>query len=440
MANDQMELAQWACDEAVKAGAGESRVSVSRTRYVSLEYRERRVEKLEESVESGLSLTLYINGQYSGHRTSDLRKDALQKFLRDTVAMTQYLTPDEYRSLPDPKYYENRKAVDLDLVDPGYPEVEPEERHHRVREIEAAALDAGGDKIISVSAGYYDAISESATVASNGFRGTEKSTAFWSGAEATAKDEGDRRPEEWWWEGGRYKGDLNAPASIGRKCVQRALARVGTVKPPTETLPAIIENRTVGRLLRFMGNALYARSLQQKQSYLEGKVGEKIGSDVLTIYDDPFVPRGQNSRLFDGEGISAKRMPIFEKGVLKNYYVDTYYGKKLGMEATTGSPSNAIFVPGEKSPEQWMQELGRGILVTGFLGGNSNSSTGDFSTGVQGFLFENGEIVKPVSELNIAGNHLEFWKRLIALGNDPYPYSSMQTPAFIFDEVTFAGA
>lgn len=438
--NPQMELAQWACDEAIKAGAPEARVSVSRTRYVNLEYRDRRVETLEESMESGLSLSLYIDGQFSSHRTSDLRKDALQKFMRDTVAMTKYLTPDEYRTLPDPKYYTDRATMDLDLVDPKYPEVSADSRHEIARKVEEAALERGGDKIISVTAGYYDSLSESAVVASNGFRGTTKETAFWCGAEATAKDEGDRRPEDWWWEGGRHREILSSPTVIGRKAVERALSRVGAEKIATGTMPMIVENRTVGRLLRFMSGALYARNLQQSNSFFEGKVGEKIGSDLLTVIDDPFLSRGQNSRLFDSEGLSAKKMPVFEKGVLRNFYVDTYYGKKLDMAATTGSPSNVTFETGTKSQEEWMKELGRGILVTGFLGGNSNSATGDFSTGIQGYLFENGEIVKPVSELNLAGNHLEFWKKLVGLGNDPYPFSSMVTPSFVFEDVAIAGA
>ena len=87
-----------------------------------------------------------------------------------------------------------------------------------------------------------------------------------------------------------------------------------------------------------------------------------------------------------------------------------------------------------------MKELGRGILVTGFLGGNSNSSTGDFSAGVAGFLFDKGEIVQPVSEMNLASNHLEFWHKLIGVGNDPYPFSSLKTPCLVFEGITMAGA
>lgn len=441
MANDkQLDLARWATDQAIKAGADEARASVARQRYVSLEYRERKIEKIEEATTNGLDVTLYINGKYSSHRTSDLRKEALATFIRESVAMTKYLSADPHRRLPEPKYYEGRREIDLGLVDGAYHGVEADHRHKVAQAVEAAALDAGGDRIISVTAGYYDSHARTATVASNGFEGTEERTAFWTGAEVTAKDEGDKRPADWWWQGGPGRGFVSDAAAIGRKAAKRALGRVGFSKIPTDTLPIIVENRTTGRLLGWLGQALSARNLQQKSSFYEGKLGEQVAASVLTVTDDPFVKQGQGSRLFDEEGIAARTMPVIENGVLRNFFVDTYYGRKLGMDPTTGSPSNAVFVLGDKSPEEWIRELGRGVLVTGFIGGNSNSSTGDFSAGIQGHYFENGELVKPVGELNIAGNHLEFWKQLVGLGNDPYEYSSMRAPCLVFDKVSVAGA
>lgn len=438
--NDHMELARWATKEATGAGADEARVSVDRQRYVSLEYRERKVEKLEEATTNGLSLTLYLNGKYSSHRTSDLRKDGLAAFIRESVAMTKYLTEDQYRYLPEPELYAGRKDVDLDLVDAKYQSVQADKRHEVAKQVEAAALDLGGDKIISVTSGYYDSHSETATVASNGFEGAVEQTAFWSGAEVTARDEGDKRPSDWWWQGGSHRDFVADPVEIGRKAAQRALNRVGSDKIPTETMPIIVENRATGRLLGWLGAGLDGRNLQQKSSFFEGKLGEQVASPVLTVADDPFVKRGQNSRLFDGEGIAARPLPVIEKGVLRTFFIDTYYGRKLGMAPTTGSPSNSVFELGDKGPDDWMKELGRGVLVTGFIGGNSNSSTGDFSAGIQGFYFENGSIVKPVAELNIAGNHLEFWKQLVGLGNDPYEYSSLRSPCLVFEGVSVSGA
>ena len=440
-ANERLELARWACAQAKKHGAQEARASVSRTLNSSLEYRERKVETLEESTVMGLNLSLYADGKYSAHRTSDLRREAIETFVKEAVSMTRYLTEDENRRLPEPDYYEGRQDFDLQMKDPGQAKVDPEDRHGLVRNIEAAALNKGGDKVISVTAGYSESVTERALVSTNGFEGFDERTNFWCGAEVTAKDNGDKRPEDWWWEGRRHRGDLSKAKSIGEKAVERALSRVGADKVPTEKMPIIFENRSAGRLVRFFGSGLRGRNLQQKRSFLEGKLGEKIAAENLSIIDDPFIKRAQASRLYDGEGISAQRMPMIENGVLRNYYIDTYYGRKLGMRATTGQSSNIVFESdNKKSVKNWMKELNRGILVTGTLGGNSNSSTGDFSTGVQGFLFENGKVVRPVSAMNISGNHLEFWTKLLGIGDDAYEFSSSRTPSLVFDSMVIAGA
>ena len=86
-----------------------------------------------------------------------------------------------------------------------------------------------------------------------------------------------------------------------------------------------------------------------------------------------------------------------------------------------------------------MRDLGRGIYITGFIGGNSNSTTGDFSLGIIGTLFENGELVQPVVEMNIADNHLQFWNKLAEVGNDPYKYSSWRMPSLVFTDVLVSG-
>jgi PmbA protein len=137
--------------------------------------------------------------------------------------------------------------------------------------------------------------------------------------------------------------------------------------------------------------------------------------------------------------MAARRFPLFEQGVLRSYYVDNYYGRKLGMKPTTRGMSNLAWKFGEKGRDALLADMKEGILVTGFLGGNSNSTTGDFSLGAQGFRVRGGKIAEVIGEMNVSGNHLELWQRLAAVGNDPYPYSSSRTPTLVFEGVQFAG-
>jgi len=201
----------------------------------------------------------------------------------------------------------------------------------------------------------------------------------------------------------------------------------------------IVENRLAGRIIQPLISALNGRSIQQKNSFLIDMAGEKIGSGLLTLVDDPFIVSGRGSRLFDREGLATKKRAIFDQGVLKEYYIDTYYGKKLDMDPTSGDTTNLVFKPGDKDLQELIASMDKAIFVTGFNGGNSNGSTGDFSYGIEGFLVENGKLTQPVSEMNITGNFNQFWKDLVAVGSDVYEGSTRRTPSLVFDNIDFSG-
>ena len=204
-------------------------------------------------------------------------------------------------------------------------------------------------------------------------------TSFWTSAQVTVKDGDGRRPEDWSAAGVRFVGELPKAAEIGREAAQRALARIGSTKADSAVLPMAVDNRAAGRLVGALLGPLQGQAIQQKRSFLDGKLGTVVGSEKLTLADDPLVVKGLASRLFDGEGIAARRMPVFERGVLKSYFIDTYYGRKLGIAPTTGGPSNGDWALGDKPQAALLADMKDGILITGFLGGNSNGTTGDFS-------------------------------------------------------------
>jgi len=439
MKQELYDLAERAIKIAKAAGADDCRVSINGGRFVEINYRERRPEGIKEATSRGLQVEIFVNKRYSVQATSDLRPQALKSFIEKAVVSTRLLEEDALRTLPDPKYYQGRQNIDLKQFDPDYKKLTPESRHSFVRAIEESCLAKGGDKVISVTASGYDSYSEQAHMASNGFDGYVEYTAFYGAAEMTARDEGNRRPAEYNVAIAMNRKDLPRPEEIGAEAAARALSLLGAKKIKTETLPIIIENRVVGQVAGGLLQAMFGRSIQQKQSFLADKKGQKVGSERLTLIDDPFIPSGLGSRTFDGEGIAAKKMTMIEAGVLREFYIDWYYGRKLGWEPTSGSPSNLVIPPGKHSVKEIMKDLGRGIFVTGFIGGNSNSTTGDFSIGIIGQLFDKGEIVHPVSEMNIADNHLKFWPRLVEAANDPYTYSQMRFPSLVFDSVVVSG-
>jgi PmbA protein len=438
--DDVRDIARAAMKSALAKGAREAAATFSRTRNVSLEWRDGKVEKINEATTRGLTLQLYVDGRYSQVSSSDLRPSALDTFIADSVSMTRVLAEDPFRSLPDPALYEGRASVDLQLEDPAYPTVTPEQRRNAARQMEEAARAVeGAPSILSVSTGFDDTRTESFRVASNGFEGSRVDTVFFVSAQVSVKDADGRRPEDYSFGGSRFLGEVPAVSEVGRQAAERAISRLGATKPPSAVMTLVVDNRAAGRLMGALGGPLSGASLQQKRSFLEGKLGQAIGSPLLDVADDPLIPRAFGSRLYDGEGLAAKKRTVFEKGVLRSYYVDTYYGKKLKMAPTSGGTSNLAWTLGTKPQGAILKDVGDGLLVTGFLGGNSNGTTGDYSFGVQGFRIRGGERAEPVGEMNIAGNMLDLLKRLAAVGDDPWPYSAMRTPTLVFEGVQVAG-
>jgi PmbA protein len=438
--DELLEAARAAVRLALRSGAQEAAAAASRARQVELSWRDGRVETASESTTRGLGIDLYVDGRYASVSTSDLRPEAIERLVADGVALTRALAPDPHRRLPDPALYAGRADVDLQLADPDYDRHDALARRRAAAEVEEAArATPGADRIVSVSASVGDTSAERVLVTSNGFEGARAGTDYGMAAEVSVSDPDGRRPEDWDAATARFLSDLPAPALIGRGAAERALSRIGSEKGESAVTPVLVDARAAGRLLGALLGALSGAALQQKRSFLEGKLGEAVGSEWLDLSDDPLVVRGLGSRLWDGEGIAARPFPVFERGVLRSYYVDTYYGRKLSMPPTTSRVSNLAWRHGPDGRDALAARMGDGLLVTGFLGGNSNSTTGDFSLGVQGFRVRGGRLAGPVGEMNASGNHRELWTRLVGVGNDPYRYSSMRTPSLLFSGIQIAG-
>jgi PmbA protein len=434
---EKYSIAKWAMEHALNSGADAARVSISHSNSSQVEVRDEKIDKLEQANQSSMRISLYVDHKYSGIATNRLNnKEELGRFIQEAIAGTRYLSEDEFRTLPDPELYYKGGGEDLKTVDPGFSAEDPQKKIDHTFAVgkEIAGQD---ERIISASSTYRDRLSGNVMVTSNGFEGDHESTSFSLSATVSVHD-GDSRPRGYWSESSVFHEEL-IKEGIGTHALKRALDKLGQKKIKSGTMPMIIENRQVDTILDPMISALNGSSIQQKNSFLIDMKGERIGSGLLTLVDDPFIISGRGSRLFDGEGLATRKRSIVEEGILRDYFIDTYYGKKLNMEPTSGETTNLVFKPGEPDLEGLLATVGRGILVTGFNGGNSNDSTGDFSYGIEGFLVENGKLIQPVSEMNITGNFKQIWKDLVAVGNDVYTGSSWRLPSLVFDHINFSG-
>jgi PmbA protein len=391
ISNEQKKLAQWAMEYALKQGCRAAKVTLYTNSNTSFELRDAKIDRLQQASEKGLALSLYVDGRYGNYSTNRLDKKELESFIRNGIASTRFLAPDEYRVLPDASRIYQGGLPDLQLFDERLSGVDPDTKVALARAVAEEAL--GKDaRIISVESSYGDGESASYRLMSNGFEGESRSTWCSLGASVSIKGEGEARPSGGWYENALFYNQL----------------------PKTN-----------------IGSVALARTLR--------KLGQSIASNKLTLQDDPHVVGANGSRYFDNEGVATRPRPIIEEGILRTYFIDTYNGKKMDVEATISTPSRLVMQLGAKTLDQLIADIPRGILVTGMNGGNSNSSTGDFSYGIEGFLIEQGKLTQPVSEMNVTGNFLSLWNALAAVGNDPRPRRSWMIPSLVFEGVNFSG-
>ncbi|MCI2425649.1 TldD/PmbA family protein [Candidatus Acetothermia bacterium] len=235
---------------------------------------------------------------------------------------------------------------------------------------------------------------------------------------------------------------------IYNKSVQEAI-------PGSDRMKVLFLPETIYVLLWRLQSATSGKSIYEKQSPIADKLGKKLFSSNLTIYNDPLNDQFPGARTFDDEGTPGRYFPIVEDGVLKNFYYDLHYADKLdvqptghgfrsamwGGEAIANKPSPTLahlyIKPGDKSFSDMIRSIDRGVIVASALGAHSgNIPNGDFSIGLSpGLYVENGEIVGYVKDAMVAGNIYETMKNLVAIEDRLYPAIMGTYPALLFDDV-----
>ena len=435
--NENKKLAQWAMEFALKNGCQSSRVTLYNGSSSSFEIRDMKIDRLQQASENSMVIHLFVDGRYGSYSTNRLDKKELEKFIKDGIVATRFLAEDTARTLPDASLYYKGGSPDLQLIDPKFDSVQPDDKVALAMSI-CDEIMGKDNRIISANSSYSDEKDFKYMIASNGFEGEASGSSFSLSASLSIKGEGDARPESYWFDSALYY-DTLIKDGIGTKAIERVLRKLGQKKIASGKYQMVVDNMNSSRLLSPVIDAMYGSSIQQKNSFLLDKIDQKVLGDKMTLTDEPHLPKSPGARYFDGEGIATRRMPVFDKGVLKTYFIDTYSANKMGIKSTISSPSIFTMEMGNKDTDALIAGVDKGILVTGFNGGNSNSTTGDFSYGVEGFLIENGKLTQPISEMNATGNMLTLWSNLNEVGNDPRSFSSWRIPSLLFDEVDFSG-
>ena len=448
----EISLAQHCIRHAVSSGASAARVSLNKTVTDSYTILNGELDKVSHSADRSIYIYLFVDGRYGTFSTNRLAQSELEEFVVKAIEMVRMLGEDNCRRLPDP----DRTAKDaitgreLGLFDDRYYSLDSEERLASAMKLSKYAgirQREEGFRLISEECEYSCTADDNYVADSNGFEGRHSETTFGTFSEMTIEDpEGNKFSGYWWQTCSRYD---ETDYGIGEKALQRAVSQIGPKKRRSGIYRMVVDSTVSSRLTSPLFTALNASSIQQKMSFLEDSMGKQLFPEGMTLMDLARTPGKNGSRLFDTEGTATKDAPIIEKGIVKQYFVNTYNSEKMGIPATVEDISRPCLMPfikgrdlqdaeKEVSLEDILKLAQNGILVTGFNGGNCNPVTGDFSYGIEGFAFSKGRITHPVREMLITGNILELWNSLMAAGTDARPSSRWQIPTLAFEGVAFS--
>ncbi|MBV8345005.1 MAG: TldD/PmbA family protein [Candidatus Eremiobacteraeota bacterium] len=436
-----IDLAQHALEAARSCGAQSAEAAVSIARRLHVEARENAVARLEGSTAKGLLLRVFRDGRRATLATSDFSADGVADAVRRAVAHTQLVAADEFAGLPD------RVGTDgenLSLCDPGIAQRDSLEKIDEALRLERLIRDADARVVNSSGSHYTDAVAVTALANTNGFAAAYAWTRVGRSTGPVALDNGVKRIAHY-GTAARHARDLEGLEAVATAAVRRAVDLFGARKPPTMRVPVIFERDVAASILDDVFAAASSANVAVANSWLTGRVGNKIGSDLVSVVDDGRLIAGLGSAPFDGEGVPTRRTPVFERGVLQTFLYDTYYARKLGAASTGNStgggvgPSNFYLEPGSLTLAEVIAATPLGVLVVDTIGFATEHASGTYSRGARGFFIEGGEIAYPIDEFTVAGQYAEMLAGVDAVANDLRFDAAVVAPSFRVAEMTVSG-
>lgn len=446
----QPELALELVERARTAGATDAEVILYEGDEFEALVRKGEVERLKESGSRAAGIRVFFGARAASTSTSDLSPSGLERLVTGAVALARVTSEDPFAGLPEPSSF-GKLDGDLKLFSEDIDALPPAERIALARRADEACFSADA-RITNSRGGSYDAGTGHKILAnSRGFVGEYRRSICSISASPIAQSADGQMQRDYWHSNARAARALESPESVGAEAARRTLRRLGARSVPTQQVPVIFAPELARSIVGHIFEAANGSSIYHQSSFFTGKLGEAVASPELTIVDDGTMIGGFGTAPFDGEGLPTRRTVIVEQGVLRNYLLNTYTGRKLGMPSTGNASRGLAGAPGigagnlslvssqPQSPAAILSGIRSGLFVTELIGQGVNMVTGDYSRGASGLWIENGELTYPVEGITIAGNLQQMFRNITAVGDDLVWRSSVAAPTLRIDGMTIAG-
>lgn len=440
----QAQLSEMAADVlrvARELGATDAATEISEGSGLSVSVRKGQVETIEQNRDKVMGVTVMIGKRRGNASTSDFSPAALRATAEAAYNIARFTAEDDCAGLAEEELLE-RNPQDLDLFHPW--NIDAEQAIDIARRAEAAAFAVSPRIRNSDGASVSAQHSQFVLATSRGFSGGYPySRHFISCAPIAGTGSGMQRDD--WYSSKRAPEALAAPEAIGRYAAERSLARLNSRKLSTRRCQVLFEAPLAAGLLGAFVQAVSGGALYRKSTFLYNTLGKAVFAPHIEIREQPHLPGAMGSAPFDEEGVKTHAREVVRGGVVEGYFLSTYSARKLGMKTTgnAGGSHNLTLSSKQTTPDDdfagMLRKMGTGLLVTELMGQGVNYVTGDYSRGASGYWVENGVIQFPVEEITIAGNMVEMFRQIVAIGSDSLVRGTKETGSILIEQMTIAG-
>ena len=445
MSKQDQDIIEKALSAAKQAGADGADVSFIKGGGLDVQVRLGKVESAERAEDYQMGMRVFVGQKSATISSGQLDDENITELAERAVAMAKHAPEDPYARLATAE--EQAKSFpEIELFDDTSYSTE------KLTEIaltceEAALSQAGISNSDGASAS--SGSSEVLIGTSTGFNASYKRSSFGFSAVVLAEQDG-QMERDYDYSSAVFAEDLDDPETVGRSAATRTLARLGGRKPQTGTFPVIYDKRVSRSLAGHVASAINGAAIARGTSFLKEKMGQQIANSSVRLLDNPLLPRGMGSRLFDGETLPVQKRYLVKDGCLQGWLLDLATAAQLGLSPTgnasrslSGPPSpsvsNFIMEEGETTLDDMIADIDQGFYITELMGSSVSLTTGDYSRGASGFWIENGRITWPATEATIAGNLKDIFTDMMP-ADDLELTQSIAAPSVFVKQMMVAGS
>ena len=428
-------IADFCISKSKDLGSTSSNVLVMNTISENVNIRNKKLDGSERSENLGVTLTTYIGKKKASISSTNFSENNLIELVTRCIDSTKVTPEDEYNSLPDQElHFKGEK--NLELYDNTH--LSNDEKINFIKEAEEVAF--SHDKIVNTNgSGFSETKSNFILANSNGFSDGYKTSQFTAYCEVVSKSNGSME-RDYEYSSKRHFKDLLTPKQIGESAAKMAISKLNPKKIESNKMGIVFDKRIAQNLLSTFASAISSNTISKGTTFLKDSLDKKIFNNQINIIDKANIKKANGSRYFDSEGVRIEDLKLVKNGILKDYLVETYSGKKINRKSNgrSSGTTNLYFENGDQSFDQLINSEKKLLYIKETIGRGANIITGDYSVGASGIMIENGKFTFPVSEITIAGNFNEMFKNIFLADDLEFKYST-NSPTMLVNDITVGG-